>query len=415
MVWRRTAASVLGLSILAMGPPAPAQTPPPSGGATFSVIPDSFVDPETHLRVIHLSRMPNERSGVIYFTYPSFTQDSRLALIDVQFADKWRHLYAFDFVAMAVRPLVTDRLTQNQVVAPKTGNLYYQADNAAWVTNLRGGTPRKIADLPAKWSPGSGFSVNADETLLMGASTDLDVPTGGSGDGPAESEAATFAKHEPNVLFTIDVRSGAVKVIHRIDTWLGHVQFSPTDPGLAMFCHEGPWEQVDRMWTIRIGQAQPTLVFKRSEPREIAGHEFWAPDGKSVWFQQTFRARRGKAFLSGKDLATGKLTQYTVPEGGRGIHFTWSPAGTYLISDGSGPKSATPGPNKYLSLLVPDGDHVRVTKLCSLQRNDYSVEPNPHASPDNRWVIFTATLFGTPQAYAVEVPPAVLATALRGR
>jgi hypothetical protein len=25
-------------------------------------------------------------------------------------------------------------------------------------------------------------------------------------------------------------------------------------------------------------------------------------------------------------------------------------------------------------------------------------------SPDNRWVIFTATLFGTAQAYGVEVP-----------
>jgi oligogalacturonide lyase len=42
--------------------------------------------------------------------------------------------------------------------------------------------------------------------------------------------------------------------------------------------------------------------------------------------------------------------------------------------------------------------------LASLQNNDYRIEPNPHVSPDNRWIIFTATIHGTPQAYAVEMP-----------
>jgi hypothetical protein len=59
-------------------------------------------------------------------------------------------------------------------------------------------------------------------------------------------------------------------------------------------------------------------------------------------------------------------------------------------------------------MLVPDGDHLKMTHLVSLQKNDYTVEPNPHVSPDDHWVIFTATLFGTPQAYAVEVPAAMV-------
>ncbi len=325
--------------------------------------------------------------------------------MDVQYADKWRHLFSFDFQTQSIRPIVTDRLTQNQVVAPKSGNVYYQADNAAWVNNLRDGAPRKIADLPARWSPGAGFSINADETQLLGASTDPDGPV-----GPAANPSQTFGKHLPNVLFTIDARTGVVRVIHRIDAWLGHVQLSPIDPNLLMFCHEGPWEKVDRIWTMRLGDAAPTLAFKRTEPREIVGHEFWAPDGKSIWFQQEFRDRH-QGYLTGKDLATGKLTRYTVPVGGRSIHYAWSPDGAFLVGDGSGPKAAAPGPNKYLSMLVPDGDHVRVAKLCSLQQNDYAVEPNPHVSPDNKWVIFTATLFGTPQAYAVEVPKAMLPSA----
>jgi oligogalacturonide lyase len=368
-------------------------------------IPEEFVDPETHLRVVHLSRIPNDRSGVIYFTYPSFTADSRYALIDTQYDDKWRHLYNFDFEKMTVSPLVTDRLTQDQVVAPKTGNLYYLADDAAWVIDLRGGTPKKIADLPARWSPGAGFSVNADETLLACASTD-DAPPA---DTPADKRVGgdqTLAQHRPNVLFTINIKTGEVKVIHRINTWLGHVQFSPTDPDLLMMCHEGNWEKVDRIWMIRLSKPEPTLLYKRTEPHEIVGHEFWAPDGKSAWFQQNFRDLK-KEYLTGQDLTTGKLTQYTIPPGGESIHFTWSPDGSFLIGDGISNGSAGKkmgGPDAYLSMLTPEAGQLKLTKLVSLQKNDYSIEPNPHVSPDNHWVIFTATLFGTPQAYAVEVP-----------
>jgi len=362
--------------------------------------PNAYIDPETHLTVLHLSTFPNARSGVIYFTYPSITQDSRYALIDEQFDDKWRHLYSYDFQTRSAKPLVTDRLTQDQVLAPRSGNLYYLADNAAWVVDIRGGTPRKIADIPAKWSPGAGFTVNADETLLAGASGDVDR----TADGKGANNEQTLGEHKPNVLFTINIKTGEVKVAHRIDTWLGHVQFSPTDPDLLMYCHEGNWEKVDRIWMLPISKGEPYLLYKRTEPREIAGHEFWAPDGKTVWFQQSFRDLK-KDYLTGKNLETGKLTQYPIPPNGGSIHYTLSPDGKFFVGDGSG-KTAT-GPQKYLSILLPQGDHLKVIHVCSLQKNDYTVEPNPHVSPDDKWIIFTATLFGTPQAFGVEVPEAV--------
>jgi oligogalacturonide lyase len=367
-----------------------AQTTGPA--TTAPAIPDEFIDPETHLRVLHLSRIPNDRSGVIYFTYPSITADSSLALIDAQYADKWRHLYSFNFNTQMLSPLVTNRLTADQVLAPKSGHLYYLADNAAWVIDIHGGTPKKIADLPAKWVPGAGFSVNADESLLAGASADVDDQAAGNNQ--------KLGQHLPNVLFTINIATGQVKVVHRINTWLGHVQFSPTDPDLLMFCHEGNWEQVDRIWLLHLSKVEPELAYKRTEPKEIAGHEFWAPDGKMIWFQQNFRDLH-KEYLTGKNLATGQLTQYRIPKDGGSIHCTLSPDGTFFIGDGTG-KQPT-GPEKYLSMLTPDGDHLKLTHLVSLQKNDYTIEPNPHVSPDNRWVIFTATLFGTPQAYAVDL------------
>jgi len=379
---------------------------------TAPAVPDEIRDPDTGARLIHVSRVPNDRSGVIYFTQHSTTSDSRRVLFHTQFEDKWRHLYTFDLYSHDVVPLVTDRLTANQDFSPRTNNVYYIADHAVWSVNIDHPQPHKIADLPKEWSTGAGVSVNADETLVAG-STELDLPAphaAAPSTGPAmapetkrlKSMSSTFNAHRNNMLYTVDLRTGDVKVIHQINTWLGHVQFSPTDPSLLMYCHEGPWEKVDRIWTIRIGEKEPQLVYKRTEPREIAGHEFWSPDGKTIWFQDTFRDRH-EGYLAGKNMETGQIVKYKIPPEASAIHQAISPDGKFFVGDGSG-KSKT-GPDKYLTAQFPDGNTLKVQRLCSLQSNDYTqCESNPHLTDDQHWCIFTATFTGTPQAWALEMP-----------
>ena len=114
-----------------------------------------------------------------------------------------------------------------------------------------------------------------------------------------------------------------MKTIHQEDTWLGHVQFSPTDPTLLMFCHEGPWHLLDRIWTIDIGTGAVKKIHTRTMEREIAGHEFWSPDGRIIWYD--LQSPRGVTFaLRGVDVATGAARTYTVQRNDWGIHFNVS-------------------------------------------------------------------------------------------
>ena len=83
---------------------------------------------------------------------------------------------------------------------------------------------------------------------------------------------------------------------------------SPTDPALIMYCHEGPWHKVDRIWTIRTDGSGVTLMHTRTMDMEIAGHEFFSADGKTIWYD--LQTPKSQVFwLAGVEIATGKRTR----------------------------------------------------------------------------------------------------------
>jgi oligogalacturonide lyase len=384
----------------------------PAAESPNSTAPGDFTDPDTGAKVLLLSKTPGPAAGVIYFTQDSISPDSRYTLVrylEPTAGHTAGIMYRYDFKTGELLKL-TERMTKNQVLFPKSGNLYYTSDNdrAIYATNILDLKTRKVADMPEGIACSGGLTVNADETLVVGTGSLLKehekeaTLTTAPNQGPVFGQ--TFERHDTNLLIAADIRSGKVSELHRIDTWLGHTQFSPTDPKLLMYCHEGPWAKVDRIWTLRIGDgSQPQLVLKREEDNEIAGHEFWSSDGSTIWYDHNYRGTPGKQFLEGKNLATGQITRYPITAPFGSIHYTNSPDGKFFVGDG-GTNKAHPE-QQAMFILVPEEGKLRPIKLCSMARNDYkAAEPNPHLTPDQRWVTFTATFSGTPQAYAIEMP-----------
>jgi len=385
------------------GSPAPAQT---SGS-----MPGEFKDSDTGARILLLSKNPGTPSGVIYFTQGCITPDSRYALVrdlDAAAGHTAGLMYRYDFKTGEVVKL-TDLMTKNQVMVPKSGNLYFTSDNdrAIYVTNIFDLKTRKVADMPAEIICSGGLTVNSDETVVVGTGTlaaehkNDPILTTAPNHGPAFND--TFARHDTNLLIAADIKTGKFTELHRINTWLGHTQFSPTDPTLLMYCHEGPWDQVDRIWTMRIDNRVPQLVLKRTEVNEIAGHEFWSTDGSAVWYDHNFRNTPTKHYLEGKNLSTGAITQYPITPPFGSIHYTQSPDGKFFVCDG-GTVRGHPE-QQAMFILVPDNGKLDPIKLCSMAKNNYTdAEPNPHLTPDQHWALFTATFSGISQAYAVEMP-----------
>jgi oligogalacturonide lyase len=213
----------------------------------------------------------------------------------------------------------------------KTATVFYLKiqEHALYSTHLDTGETHKLADVPRR---GSIATINADETLAAGTyiegggkdygenrtnSNDTsNTNRGAQGhamDQPrnkAQMMEERLAAKLPMTMFTVDLHTGETKQLLQHSTdWLNHLLFSPSDPSLLMYCHEGPWHKVERIWTIRTDGMQNSLIHKRSMAMEIAGHEFWSHDGKTIWYD--LQVPKGQVFyLAGYQIETGERTWY---------------------------------------------------------------------------------------------------------
>lgn len=369
--------------------------------------PSQWVDPSTGHTVIQLTQEPGSAS--LYFHQNGYTASGdKLAITTPE------GIAAINLKTRKIEPIVEGRAS-DLVVGRKSRTVYYFKDDAVYATNLDTRETRLIvknADLRS----GSGLTVNADETLLAGSY----VIGGRAAMGeaaprnPAPAHADSYPGKEemmerrlaakiPMGLYTINVKTGEVKTFYRSTDWLNHVQFSPTDPTLLMFCHEGPWHKVDRIWNIRTDGTGLTLLHKRTMEMEIAGHEFWSADGKIVWFD--LQTPKSKEFwLAGYILATKKEIRYRVQRDQWSVHYNVSRSGKLFSGDGGGPNSvAAPGNGQWLYLFHPDHGRLKAEKLVNLAKHNYSLEPNATFTPDEKWIIFRSNMSGATQVYAVKV------------
>lgn len=402
---------ILCFLLLLLADPLAAQQPAPTSVPTGEP-PLEWVEPETGHRVVRLSREPGTAS--LYFHQNAYTASGDKLVVTTPKGISTIELKTGPNFGK-IEQIVQGR-TGSLVVGRKTRQVFYIKDGAVMATNLDTKTTREIVKRP-ELRTGSGLAVNADETLLGGSYVENDALAGfqapastqpgqrlDSYPGKGEMMERRLAAKLPMALYTINIQSGEVKAFYHATDWLNHVQFSPTDPALMMFCHEGPWHKVDRIWTIRTDGSQKRLMHKRTMEMEIAGHEFFSADGKTVWFDlQT--PKREVFWLAGVEIATGKTTRYSVPREQWSVHFNIAPNGKLFAGDGGGPNSvAAPGNGQWIYLFTPQKDgSLKAERLVNLAKHNYQLEPNVTFTPDMKWIVFRSNMHGATQVYAVEV------------
>ncbi len=406
--------------------------------------PKSWVDPDTGHRVFRLTDEPGSDSN--YFNVNPFTPDGKEMMYTVNESGS---IGVVDLTTLQTKIVVKAQDPQHRPraihVGFKTPTIFYtlptetaeaspaggRGPSTLWAANIDTGEIRKLIDLPPKVNI---VTINADETLGAGAFIEGDGPQTGYGGRQAPRAGMSsrnlgeamdkgqmmerrLAAHYPMTMFTIDLRTGKLTTLLQHDTdWLNHFQFSPTDPSLLLFCHEGMWWKVDRIWSMHTDGTKPMLVHKRTMENEIAGHEWWGGDGKTLFYQLHYPRGFQSSFIASYNEDTGERVWLRYSTDLTSIHDNSSPDGKLFCGDG-GFKT----PNIFLLRPIVDkdqgtlgtdlirGGHLEGEKLVNMAKtaihnaHNYRLEPNPMFSPDMKYVIFRSNFFGPDYAFAVEV------------
>jgi len=385
-------------------------------------------DATSHARVVNVTA-GFENAGLPYFHQNVFTAKGDLMLFTGR-REREQGFYVLDLRTGETRQLTHDT-GANLVVLPRRRAAAYRRGDDVFLLNLDSGEVKKLVTVPHDLlAESAGFGFTADEKKLLFAYCDELAATHARviATTPPPKDihvrrvdfvAAYEAMPKHNVIYSIDLDSGALTPVFKDEEshWLGHVQGSPTDPTKAIFIHEGfvSVHIKNRLRVLDVPTGKVTMPRTGSLEEDGITHEFWDPDGKSVWYDISTAGA-----LTNLDLKTGGETRYVYRtessvRANRSIHYAIGPGAKWAIGDGF------QGDNPWLYLYRLDRRDPRtgatpVEHLCDFGPHYNNLEaayhePNPHLTPDARWVLFTAHLKGNAnQVYAVEIPESVRAS-----
>lgn len=332
----------------------------------------------------------NDKKGWLMVFYGSTSNGSQLFSIDL----KSRKMDQITYQAGEKK---------GEIVGVKTRKVYYRINDSIFSTHIDTHKTEFIFKFPAD-KMGSIATLNADETMLGGViSSKEEQEIVKKNPEKKDFFEKIYNARLERTLITIKVADGSLKELFAENAWLNHEQFSPTDPKLFMYCHEGPWHKVDRIWNVNIDTRNKKIIHKRTIEREIAGHEFFSPDGKTIWFD--LQIPRGETFyLAGKNLGSGEEKRYGLKRDEWSIHYNIAPDLKSFAGDGGDDgQVAHAKDGRWIYHFKPKGDSLVSTKLVNMKNHNYKLEPNVHFSPDGKWIVFRANFEGNSQVYAVEI------------
>ena len=410
-------------------------------------LPTSWVDKDTGHRVIRLTNEPG--SSGFYFNVNAYTPDGKEMVYNAPDG-----IHVMDLATRKTRLLVPNPPRPANakeagafrfgvhaiVVGKKTPTVFFSKfdpetkTSSVYSANVYTGAIKKLVTLP----PRAGVAtINADETLAAGTYIEgtkgedygahrVTPPGVKPGflvqpQNKGQMMEERLAAHLPLVLFTINLQTGEMTTLLHSTDWVNHLLFSPLDPTLLMYCHEGPWQKVDRIWMIHTDGTHNTLIHKRTMAMEIAGHEFWGLDGKTIWYDWQF-PKGEDFFLAGYNLETHKRTAFHMQRNEWSIHFNLTKDLDLFTGDGGDRGQVAKAPDgEWIELFHPE--MLKVTginepdfwqpgvfhseHLVNMSHHNYRLEPNVRFSPDKKMVIFTSNMFGDSYVFGVEVAKAV--------
>jgi oligogalacturonide lyase len=199
-----------------------------------------------------------------------------------------------------------------------------------------------------------------------------------------------------SVLIRYDTVAASAEALHGEAAWISHVAVNPVDPDEVVFCHEGPWLYVQRMWVVRSPSCRAVPLLVTRQGCEMAGHEYFTAQGRVMvqyaYVDPPYTGHRTACNIElwpdGSDERRYKLPGKCPP------HMQTAPSGQLHVADDcyTGDSRQPPDPDAWIALLRHVEDRAELAPLCrhNTHWKTHNSHPHPVFTPDGRSVIFDA-------------------------
>ena len=340
-------------------------------GATAPAEWTRYEDPTTGFTVTQMTNTPGSRNVPFYFHDPAWTPDSRWMVFQSDRTGQME-LFAVDAESGEVRQLTDDGAGRG-MASRLDDRVIYSRGKEFHSVSIGTMVDTTIGVLPEDVTPHSMAFENADGSLLI-----FGTRTG-----------------ELNTISAMRTDDGSVFTILEIDMLPGHIHCSPTDPSLIMHCDATVSDAhvKQRVWLLTADGKKHWHPYTQT-PQEWLTHESWL-------------GNTGKCLICYWPSGIMEINQDG--SGARHIakvnawHAGSTTDGKYCVVD-------TNWPERGLFLIETD-----TGRMCHLAESGNSgggagaseVHPHPSFSPDGSKVMWGSERTGNPEAYCVDVAPAL--------
>ncbi len=211
--------------------------------------------------------------------------------------------------------------------------------------------------------------------------------------GTGMSQRATWEARPLSRVVRIPTAGGPAEVVWEEQTWINHVNTSPTLPNVLTFCHEGPWHLVDhRIWGLDTDTGKAWKIRPRMVEQERVGHEYWYMDGVHLGYHG-MKPDGTKVFGRVRYDNTG-LVEVAFPFETGHIH---SNDFSMIVGDGG----------QEVRLWKWNGqsfDGPRALCVHRSSKRDQMFHVHPRFRSDGKQVVYTSDVPGYGQVFVADVP-----------
>lgn len=345
----------------------------------------------------------------LYFTNTSFTADGRHLIIASKVERVWQ-LFRLELASRQLCQLTDGQAdTHGACLDPIRRIAYYFSGRTLCSVHLDTLQYQEHYEVPEGFKPGILSVSECGQYLAFVYCEVLSLSTSSGRIYSGMHEY--YFQHPRSVIVRLDLNDNRPSAIWGETNWISHVQISPVDPDIVMFCHEGAFLVKQRMWIVNAKTSVCWPLYDQ-QPNEHCSHEYFLKDGRVVT-QLAVYPDSGKIFSGNPGVHYHLVTRIDNTDQRKfrlpahpPFHIQSNSDGTLHVGDTAFPDTDFTDGNKWMSLLRHVDDRVEVELLCR-HGGDFSMQlahPHPIFSPDDRYVLFTSNAGGKCGVYLATVP-----------